>query len=334
MIQKNVSLKNKNTFGVQAKTKYYAEIKSESELIALLADPTAKNEKLMILGGGSNVLFKSDFDGLIINMNIQGINVRDESDTNIIVQCGAGENWHEFVETCMKSGWYGLENLALIPGKTGAAPVQNIGAYGIEQEKYFLSLEAYLLESGEKLIFNNNECNFGYRNSVFKTELKGKLIITSINYSLDKHFKPELTYSDLSSRLTPNCTAQELFDAVVQIRQQKLPDPNELGNAGSFFKNPVVDTMQFEDLKNDFSDIRSFPVDDSHVKIPAGWLIEKAGWKGRRVGDAGVAQGHALILVNYGDASGRDIFELSQEIINDVENKFGITLEREVNVVE
>lgn len=334
MIFENYSLKDYNTFGVKCKAKQFAIINSEDELLELLNSGIFSDNKHFIIGGGSNVLFINDYyDGLIIKNDIEGIDIIDQDDEHYLIKCSSGVIWHDFLKICLENHWHGMENLALIPGKCGAAPVQNIGAYGVEQEQFFDHLEGYSLQTKEKLNFKKDDCNFGYRDSVFKNEFKNKFIITSIYYKLYKKFIPDLTYRDLNNSLMTDCTAKELFEKVVEIREKKLPNIDELGNAGSFFKNPIINIGALNKLKNKNQDIKFFDQGNNLFKIPAAWLIENAGWKGFREGEAGVSPNHALILVNYGNATGREIFDLSENIIESVNDIFGIKLDREVNII-
>ena len=335
-IIQNKPLKNYNTFGIDAKAKYFAVITMESHLQELVNDPVYKENEKLILGGGSNVLFTGDYPGLVIYMDIRGMRMERVSSGEVIMEAGAGENWHEFVEICMKNKYYGLENLALIPGKVGAAPVQNIGAYGAEQKDFFIKLKGFDLETGEFREMMPSDCRFGYRDSVFKNELKGKFIITSVQYRLLKEERLNLTYKELEQEVTKfvvvEPTPQYVFDTVVRIRRQKLPDPEETGNAGSFFKNPLVSNDKFTELREKFPQIPGFP-SPAGMKIPAGWLIQQCGWKGQSRGNAGVSDKHALILINKGNASGDEILDLADDIRASVNDKFGITLENEVNVI-
>lgn len=270
-------------------------------------------------------------------MEMKGLHTLSETDEEVLVSIGAGENWHQFVLWCVERGFGGVENLALIPGTVGAAPMQNIGAYGVELKEVFHSLEAYEIKSGKLATFYKEDCKFGYRYSVFKGGLKDKYVITKVNFKLKKKPEFNISYGNLKDTLdqmgVEELTLKNVSQAVINIRQSKLPDPMDIGNAGSFFKNPVIEKLHFEALEAQFPEIKSYPVDVDSVKVPAGWLIEQAGWKGYRYGDIGVHENQALVLVNHGTGRGRDIFKLSNDILKSVQNKFGIDLEREVNVI-
>jgi UDP-N-acetylmuramate dehydrogenase len=338
-IIQNKSLKKYNTFGVEAKAKYYARVTEEKQIPALIGSKEFQSEKHFILGGGSNVLFKGDFDGLVINIDIKGLKFLSMNREHSLLEVKAGEVWHDFVKTCTENSMFGVENLALIPGKVGAAPVQNIGAYGVEQVEYFESLEGFHLEEGKFYRLGKDDCNFAYRDSIFKNKLKGKFIITSVNYRLNKQWEPIRRYKEIDRELDKfsfiNPDVKFVFDMICRIRNSKLPDPVELGNSGSFLKNPIVSNEKYDELKSQFPDIPGYET-GSGIKLSAGWLIQQCGWKGRRLreeSDAAVYEKHALIIVNHGNATGAEIFELSEKIIESVRNKFDVVLEREVNVV-
>jgi UDP-N-acetylmuramate dehydrogenase len=335
-LRANISLKRFTTFGVEAKAAFYAELNRKEDLEEI-PDLMQNHSPAILLGEGSNVLFLNDYPGLIIRNNLKGIEVLKEDDDNILLQAGAGENWSDLVDFSVDRGWGGIENLSLIPGTVGAAPIQNIGAYGVELKETLVGVETYRLEDGRVRIFSNAECDFGYRTSVFKTALSGQYVITSITLSLSNKPALNLAYAPLKKffygRQLSDITVKEVSDAVKQIRRSKLPDPQEIGNAGSFFKNPVIGSVLANDLVKDFPDMPKYLVDEAHVKLAAGWLIEQSGWKGKRFGDAGVHEKQALVLVNYGKATGQDIFDLSEKIKLDVERKFGVLLEREVTVL-
>lgn len=332
----NHSLKNLNTFGVDVKAKLFAEIFSEEELREILYDKIYKSERKLILGGGSNILFTKDFNGLIIKLSIKSIDVIKENTVSVVIEAGAGIIWNELVKFCVDRNYGGIENLTLIPGTVGAAPIQNIGAYGQELADSFVSLNGVFIDSAEVKTFNENECRFSYRTSIFKEELKNNFVVTSVRLNLEKNPKPNLTYKALSDYLAKNGitnpTIKEVSSAVAEIRKSKLPDPQKIGNAGSFFKNPVVCEYSFRKLKAEYSDIISFPSESGVRKISAGWLIEKCGWKGKRVGNVGTSSAHALVICNYGNATGSEILEFAMRIKEEVANKFGVKLEEEVNI--
>ena len=335
-----VSLKPYNTFGIDATARYFTEITTESDLETLRQLTEFMTMPRLILGGGSNILFTKNFDGLVVKVNIQGIAVVQESDQHVWVRAGGGVNWHELVMYCVDNGFAGMENLSLIPGTTGAAPIQNIGAYGVEIEQIFDSLTAMHLETGEYRTFSHDDCRFGYRESIFKHDLKGQYIITSVTFRLNRHPVFRTQYGAIRETLSEmgitdnTLTIKAISDAVIHIRRSKLPDPAEIGNAGSFFKNPEIPQPQFEALKATYPTLPGYPVaSPERVKVPAGWLIEQAGWKGYRTGDAGVHAKQALVLVNYGRATGADIIALAGQIQQSVQDKFGVTIIPEVNWV-
>ena len=339
-IQKNFSLKNHNTFGVDVSAKYFAEVSSTEELLAVLKNHQLStiNFQPLFLGGGSNILFTKNFEGLVIQLNLKGISEEIISDHEVLVTSKAGENWHEFVQFCLAKNYGGLENLSLIPGNVGTSPMQNIGAYGTEIKDTFVSCKVLNLETLEVEEFNNEKCNFGYRESIFKREGKGKYVILEVTFKLTtKTHSIKTEYGAIKSELEhlgiENPTIQEVSKAVINIRQSKLPDPKVLGNAGSFFKNPTIPLSQFEELKEKFSTIPGYPNGD-FVKVPAGWLIEQCGWKGKQIGNVGSHELQSLVIVNKtGNASGKEIFDFSTMIIESVKEKFGIELEREVNII-
>jgi UDP-N-acetylmuramate dehydrogenase len=331
----NTSLKKYNTFGIDVKAKQFIEVQHEDELSHLLKRFYA--EEIFVLGGGSNMLLTKDIDKTVFHINILGKKIVEEHDDYVIVEAKAGENWHEFVEWSIQKGYGGLENLSLIPGNVGTAPVQNIGAYGVELKDVFVECEAIHRQTTNTRRFNLKDCNFGYRQSVFKAALRNQYIITKVSFKLTKRLH-HLNYSYgaiktvLASAGTEDPDPKDISDAVIQIRQSKLPDPHELGNSGSFFKNPVLDSTVFQELKTDFPEMPSYQVSETQIKVPAGWLIEQAGLKGFRVGDAGVHAKQALVLVNYGTATGTQIYNLSLLVQKKVKDKFGIQLEPEVNI--
>lgn len=302
-----------------------------------ISNTVASGSKYLILGGGSNILFTEDFKGTILKNNLKGIEILSENDSNVWIRARSGEIWHELVLYCVERGWAGIENLALIPGTAGAAPIQNIGAYGVEIQSVLEEVEALDIAGETIKTIGNSDCRFGYRDSIFKQEAKGKFFITGIVLKLSKKPVLQTSYGDIQEVLrTRHITQPQIGDvcqAVITIRKQKLPDPSAMGNAGSFFKNPVIPQDRFEQLRSRHPDLRYFPVDAQHVKIPAAWLIEQCGWKGYRDGDAGVHRNQALVLINYGSATGKQIVTLAQKIIHSVEETFGIELTPEVNIL-
>ena len=335
-IKENVSLKPFNTFGIDAKAKYFCNLLSINELIDLVQTDLFKKERSLILGGGSNVLFTKDFDGLIIHNSILGKQIVNGTDDSVSIRLNSGEVWHQAVTYCVENNWGGIENLSLIPGTVGAAPMQNIGAYGIEVREVIEKVEAVELATGRAKSFTNEECKFGYRESVFKNELREKFFISSVTLTLSKKsHRINTSYGAIVDTLhTLNITQptiKNVSDAVIKIRSEKLPDFKTLGNAGSFFKNPEISEQQFLKLKNDFPTVPHYSANQG-VKVPAGWLIEQCGWKGKTFDHVGVHAMQALVLVNYGDATGDEIFSLAQKIISSVKEKFSITLTPEVNI--
>jgi len=338
-IHNNISLKTYNTFGIDVKAKYFASFKSVAELEEALdynKNRLRGNGILVILGGGSNILFLKNIDGLILKNEISGIEKTGEDENKVMIKAGAGVNWHRFVMDCLDHNYGGVENLALIPGNVGASPMQNIGAYGVEIKDVFHSLEAYHIKERKPVIFNKADCAFGYRESIFKGKYKNEFVITSVTCMLDKVPVFNTSYGTLENELEKmNVTSpsiQSIAKAVINIRRSKLPDPEVIGNAGSFFKNPQVSKEQFISLKKNFRDIPGYELENT-FKIAAGWLIEHCGWKGYREGDAGCHNKQALVLVNFGNAAGTDILSLSERIIQSVLDKFNILLEKEVNII-
>lgn len=336
-IEENVSLQPYNTFGINVKAKLFCSFKDEQDLTDLLQQDAYTSEKKLILGGGSNLLFTSDFDGLVIKNSIRGIEKLREDENHVWVRAGAGENWHQFVLHCINNQWGGVENLSLIPGTMGAAPMQNIGAYGVEIKEVFDSLEAIQIKDGKSKTFYNQDCRFGYRESIFKNKVKGQFIITRVTLRLSKKPVFNTSYGAISETLKDmgvrELSIKAISDAVIHIRQSKLPDPDEIGNAGSFFKNPTVDDIDFEGLRVQFPEIPGYELPGKNFKIPAAWLIEQCGWKGKTFGQIGVHKNQALVLVNYGKGKGEDIRTLAMEIKESVARKFGIEIEPEVNIV-
>jgi UDP-N-acetylmuramate dehydrogenase len=333
-VQKNISLLPYNSFHLAANASEFLIVQFVSELREILGQPG--KAPLLILGGGSNILLTKNIEGLVLKIAIGGIEVVREEMTHIFVKAGAGENWHEFVEYTMKRNWGGLENLSLIPGNVGAAPIQNIGAYGVELKDVFYELEAYDRKEKKIYSFGVNDCRFAYRDSIFKSTEKGRYIILNVTFILNKSPIPNTGYGAIREELKKMGVSSpginDVSRAVIKIRRSKLPDPADIGNAGSFFKNPVVEQASFLFLSEKYPDIPAYPHEDKSVKLAAGWLIEQCGWKGYRKGDAGVHKNQALVLVNYGKATGKEILDLSEEITASVNDKFGILLENEVNI--
>ena len=336
-IKENISLKPYNTFGIDARAKSLTSFSSVEELKEILGSATITQNPSLVLGGGSNILLTKDFDGLVLKNEIKGIEIVKEDADHVYVRVGAGENWHSFVMFCVNNHYAGIENLSLIPGNVGASPMQNIGAYGVEIKDVFHELEAVHVKDKATKIFDLKDCEFGYRESVFKRKYKNQFVITSVTYRLNKKPVYNTSYGAINQELekmgVKELSIQAISQAVINIRSSKLPDPKEIGNAGSFFKNPQIPKQQFLELKDRFDGIPSFPVDDQHVKVPAGWLIEQCGWKGYRNGDAGCYSKQALVLVNYGHAKGEELLQLSEQIIESVKERFGVELEREVNII-
>ncbi|AXG70062.1 UDP-N-acetylenolpyruvoylglucosamine reductase [Kordia sp. SMS9] len=336
-IQHNVSLKAYNTFGIDAKAKFFISVSSKEELIEALQLP--QFSEYFVLGGGSNMLLTGDIDIPVLHINLKGkeeIALNTQGD--IVVEIQAGENWHEFVLWCIEHNFGGVENLSLIPGNVGTSPIQNIGAYGVELKDVFQCCTTIDIETQEEKVFMLEDCNFGYRNSIFKNEAKGKYIITSVEFLLKyKDHQLNTSYGAIQQELErkniTNPTIKEVSDAVIAIRQRKLPDPKEIGNSGSFFKNPVIPKAEFDRLQEKYPNAPHYVVSDTEIKVPAGWLIEQCGFKGKRFGDAGVHKNQALVLVNYGDAKGVEILALAKKIQETVLDKFNIAIEAEVNVI-
>jgi UDP-N-acetylmuramate dehydrogenase len=332
----NQSLLPYNTFGIDCSARWFAAFESVDDLLTLLEDNTVQNNRRLILGGGSNLLFTKPFDGIVLKNNLTGIALENETADHYFVRAQAGEIWHQFVMHCIQNNYAGIENMALIPGCVGASPMQNIGAYGVELKDVFHSLEAIHIQDKTSKTFTSTECSFGYRESVFKNIEKDQWIITSVTFKLDKRPHLKTSYGAIEAELDQmhldQITIQDVAQAVIQIRSSKLPDPKKLGNAGSFFKNPVVPTPVYEAIKTQYAQVPAYPISTETVKIPAGWLIEQAGWKGKKRITHGVHDKQALVLVNYGNARGQEILQLSSDIIADIEQKFNITLEREVNI--
>ncbi|WP_179351594.1 UDP-N-acetylmuramate dehydrogenase [Winogradskyella vidalii] len=332
----NTSLKPFNTFGIEAKAQSYCAI-SSVEMLKTILKEQHKNP-LFILGGGSNMLLTKDIEALVLHINLKGIETVSETNDIVVIKAMSGENWHNFVLWCLQNNYGGIENLSLIPGNIGTAPIQNIGAYGVELKDVFVSCEAMHIETQTIKTFTKADCNFGYRESVFKQDLKGQYIITSVNLELSKtnhqlHTNYGVIKKELETIGVTTPTIQDISNAIIAIRQSKLPDPKELGNSGSFFKNPIISTEDFALLEQNFPDIPSYKISDKTVKVPAGWLIEKAGFKGKRFNNYGVHSKQALVLVNYGNANGKEIFELAQLIQKTIKRLFNISIATEVNII-
>jgi UDP-N-acetylmuramate dehydrogenase len=334
-IHENYSLKKYNTFGIDAYAKYFAQFNSVSDLDEFIRSEIYSHIPKMILGGGSNILFTKNFDGLVLKNEIHGIETIHEEERYVYVKAGAGENWHAFVLSCIHKNFSGVENLSLIPGNVGASPMQNIGAYGVEIKDVFHSLEAYSYDKKKIITFTLNDCEFGYRDSIFKKKYKNKFVILNVTFRLSKVPHYNTSYGAIDEELkrmkVESLSIKAISDAVINIRTSKLPDPSLIGNAGSFFKNPEVSEYKLNELKLIEPSVPSFKINDDKYKIPAGWLIEQCGWKGYRNGDAGVYYKQALVLVNYGKATGKEIYRLSEAIKISIKEKFRIELETEVN---
>ncbi len=346
-IQKNISIKSYNTFGISVLAKMFAKFDSLDEMGDLLEfaqkSMPGRPDPVLILGGGSNILFTSHVNRFVLKNEIKSIKIIKEDEHHIYVQVGAGENWHQFVLHCIKNGWAGVENLSLIPGNVGASPMQNIGAYGVEIKDVFYSLEAYYIRDMKMVNFTLNDCEFGYRDSVFKKKYKDEFIITDVTFRLNRIPQYHISYGAIQAELEKmgvrDLSLRSVSQAVINIRSSKLPNPAEIGNAGSFFKNPEVSGSQFAVLSSQFPGIIGYGLPNGNIKLAAGWLIEQCGpvkgtsWKGYRNGDAGCHEKQALVLVNYGNAKGEEIFALSKAILKTVKEKFSVDLEREVNII-
>ena len=343
LVQENISLKELNTFGINVYARYFAPFNTVDELHELLDSPLTIHHSPLILGGGSNILFTKNYDGLVLKNDITGIKIIKEDEHHVYVQAGAGENWHRFVLHCINNHWAGVENLSLIPGNVGASPMQNIGAYGAEIKDVFFSLEAFHIKDRRTVNFSLNDCEFGYRESVFKHKFKDEFVITCVTLRLNKAPVFNISYGAIEQELNrmevTALSISAVSQAVINIRRSKLPDPAETGNAGSFFKNPHVTAGTFHKIKDKYPNLVGYPQENGDVKLAAGWLIEhcapKGGlsWKGFRRGDAGCHKRQSLVLVNYGNATGAAIHDLSEEILQSVKEKFGVVLEREVNII-
>ena len=332
--QHNFSLKNYNTFGIEASAQSFIEVTNEQELAKVLKE----NQNIFVLGGGSNMLLTQNINQLVVHVNLKGIEIVQEDADFVWVKGNAGENWHEFVQWCITKDFGGIENLSLIPGNVGTTPIQNIGAYGVEIKDTMFSCEAMEIATQKMRTFTNAECKFAYRESIFKNELKGQFIITSVIYKLTKkNHNLNTSYGAIDAELVKmnveKPTIKTISEAVIAIRSSKLPNPKELGNSGSFFKNPIISKTQYDKAVEQFPEMPHYKVSDNEVKVPAGWLIEQAGFKGKRFGDAGIHKNQALVLVNYGEATGKEIHDLSKLIQKTVLEQFGVVIEAEVNII-
>ncbi len=336
-IHENYSLKNLHTFGIDVKAKHFVEVFEEYEFINFLKDGNRFKNNLLLIGEGSNLLFTKDYEGTVLKYSKEGIEIIEETDETVLIKTDAGEKWDSLVNFCVENNYYGIENMALIPGCVGAAPIQNIGAYGVELKDVFEYLEGFYIDSCNRKIIKKDECNFGYRNSLFKNDLKNKFIITKVVIRLSKSKKINLTYRALKdifhNKHQDEITIQQVSEAVKQIRASKLPDPKIYGNAGSFFKNPEIDSNLLNLLENKYPDIVYHKISEDSYKIPAGWLIEKCGFKGKREGNVGCYEKQSLVIINYGNAKGSEIRNFSEKIVDVVYKKFQIKLESEVTIL-
>lgn len=337
---KDYSLLGHNTFGIDNKCARFVEFSTVGELQSFVKGQNVMNCHFMVIGQGSNLLLTQDYDGVVLHSAIKGrelVNIADVDKNNVYLRCGSGETWDDVVAYCVANGWHGIENLSLIPGEVGASAVQNIGAYGVEAKDVIYMVEAVEIATGDVVAFSNADCQYAYRQSRFKNDWKNKYFITNVTYRLSKLFTPDLDYGNirkaLQTRDIDNPTAEQLRQTIIEIRRAKLPDPQFIGNAGSFFMNPIVDRVVYEKLASKFEQMPHYEIDDNHVKIPAGWMIEQCGWKGKMQGHVGVYEHQALVLVNYGGASGMEVVDLYKSIIRDVYDKFGIEIRPEVNVI-
>lgn len=330
------SLKQHNTFGIDVKCKRFVEFESVDDLKQIISSLTEHDRPLLFIGGGSNLLFTDDYDGTVLHSAIKG-HEAVATDDGILLRCGSGETWDDIVDMCVTHGWYGMENLSLIPGEVGASAVQNIGAYGVEAKDLIFKVEAVDVNTGDLCEFSNEDCGYSYRYSKFKDEWKDRFVITYVTYKLSNEFSPHLDYGNILAELdkrrivTPD--SRQLRDIIIDIRKEKLPDPNVKGNAGSFFKNPVVSKEKYEELVARYGSVPHYTVDEQHEKIPAGWMIDRCGWKGKSLGPAGVHSRQALVLVNNGGAKGKDILHLCNVVKKDVKDEFGIDINPEVNII-
>jgi UDP-N-acetylmuramate dehydrogenase len=335
VIKENYSLRKLNTFGLDVSSRYFFESQTTDQLFSFIGDRNLENESFFLCGEGSNILYTGNFNGLIIHPAMKGIEVMEEDDQEVVVKAFSGENWDNFVRYTVEKNWGGLENLSLIPGSVGACPVQNIGAYGVEVKDRIIKVEGINIADKSWKTIVNKDCRFDYRNSIFKHELKNQFIITSVTFRLDKAPRYHLSYGLVEKEFfkKPEQNLAALRKTIIEIRESKLPDPKKYGNAGSFFKNPVIRKGLFEELQRQFAEIPFYPAGDDKIKIPAAWLIEKAGWRGKREGNVGCFPTQPLVIVNYGGATGNEILEFSIKVMDSVRKIFGIDLQREVNVI-
>ena len=334
-VHQDSPLKEFNTFGLETRAKRYARPVDVKALSELLEENDLRQMPLLVLGEGSNILFRNNFDGLVIQPGMKGIELLEESGEEVVVKVGAAESWDHWVEYSIEQSWYGLENLSLIPGSVGSSPVQNIGAYGVELKDRFEWLEAWDLQENQLVRLDHRACAFGYRDSIFKREALGRYIINHVAFRLNKKPELQLDYGNVKDEFirAKGNTSKDLRKVIIAIRSSKLPDPSQFGNAGSFFKNPMVDRTIFNCIRVEYPEVPFYPDGGNQMKIPAAWLIEKAGWKGKRIGNVGTWPTQPLVIVNYGGATGQEIFDFSEKILEDVDQQFGISLEREVKVI-
>ena len=334
-VNSNFSLKEYNTFNIDANASQFVMVSSVDECKEWLSSGVSDNRNVLVIGEGSNLLFTRDFDGVVLQPLMNFINVIEEGEDTVLIEAGAGNRWDDFVKYCVENSFYGVENLSLIPGSVGASPVQNIGAYGVEVKDVIEEVKGIFIDSGDEFCYKNMECEFAYRNSIFKKELRGKVVITSVVYRLSKKVFFNLDYGHLRESLEDygEVNIENIRSVIVSVRNSKLPDPEVTGNAGSFFKNPEIPQPEYDTLKAAYPDMPGYNLENGLVKIPAGWLIDKAGWKGKTMGRAGVHPQQALVLINRGNATGNDILKLAKAVVDDISNKFHITLEKEVNVI-
>lgn len=337
VVQRRFPLKDHNSFGLDVRAKAFVRVRSLEDLLAAVDLAMGSYPKFAVLGGGSNVLFTGDFDGLVIQMGLKGVRIVRQDERSVWIEAAAGEDWAELVRLCVERGWWGLENLSCIPGTVGGAPVQNLGAYGAELKDVLYAVEGLDLRSGTLRVLAPEECEFGYRTSIFKEKLCQKFVVTSVSLQVSKEPKVRTQYEGLARELeglpSERISARDVAEAVGRLRRAKLPDPKELGNAGSFFRNPEIPEADFEELRSRHPAMPGFPAGPGRIRVPAGWLIEQCGWKGRRMGNAGVYEKHALVIVNLGGATGKEILSLAHEVRASVLDRFGIRLEPEVRIL-